>query len=60
VLWLPFATFAGEKMPTIVQISGHTAASKTDGTNVGPAVSRALGYVVESEGFLLTNTISLK
>ncbi len=52
--WLGLATlgFAAPKQPTIVSIVGHAAGHSGE---PGAPVSRALGYIVEADGFLLTN-----
>jgi len=46
---------AEPKQPVIVRIVGHAAAAAGSGEEVGAPVNRALGYIVEADGFLLTN-----
>lgn len=49
----PLPAFAEAKPPSIVSIVGHAPAP--NGGQAGAPVSRALGFIVESDGFLLTN-----
>jgi serine protease Do len=54
LLWLMLTGvgFAAPNHPTFVKIVGHAAGASEE---PGAPVSRALGYIVEADGFLLTN-----